>query len=51
MSHEAAREVICEGRGSHFDPRVVDAFLRRDQDFHRLQRALADPPTPVAALS
>jgi putative two-component system response regulator len=51
LSHQVARDVIYEGRGSHFDPRVVDAFLRRDQDFHRLQRALADPPTPVPALT
>lgn len=51
MAHEAARDVICEGRGSHFDPRVVDAFLHREQDFRRLQLALADPPSPVAVPS
>ncbi|MHB8865266.1 MAG: HD-GYP domain-containing protein [Pirellulaceae bacterium] len=42
-SHETARTLICEGRGTHFDPRVVDAFLRRDQDFLRLKEALAEP--------
>lgn len=47
LSHDTARDVICDGRGSHFDPRVVDVFLRHDQDFQRLQQALADPLTPV----
>lgn len=27
FSHAKAREIIVEGRGSHFDPEVVDAFL------------------------
>ena len=32
-----------EGRGTHFDPQIVDAFLRREQDFLRLKEALAEP--------
>lgn len=28
MSHEAAAALILEGRGRHFDPEVVDAFVR-----------------------
>jgi len=27
MSYDKAREIIAEGRGSHFDPDIVDAFL------------------------
>ncbi len=27
MSHEKAREIIEQGRGTHFDPTVTDAFL------------------------
>ena len=27
MSHDAALKIIVEGRGTHFDPAVVDAFL------------------------
>lgn len=27
MGHEEAREVIVTGRGTHFDPDVVDAFI------------------------
>ena len=42
-SHEMARELILEGRGSQFDPRIVDAFLAREADFQRLRVALAEP--------
>lgn len=42
-SHELARSVICDGRGTHFDPEVVEAFLHREQDFLRLKEALAEP--------
>ena len=42
-SHETAKAFICDGRGTHFDPAVVDAFLRRESDFCRLKRALAEP--------
>ena len=42
-SHEMAKSVICDGRGLHFDPDVVDAFLRRERDFIRLKEALAEP--------
>jgi putative two-component system response regulator len=27
MSHEDALTIIAEGRGTHFDPAIVDAFL------------------------
>ncbi|MHB8971644.1 MAG: HD-GYP domain-containing protein [Pirellulaceae bacterium] len=43
FSHDTARSLICEGRGTHFEPQVVDAFLRREQDFLRLKEALAEP--------
>jgi len=33
MPHEVARGVILEGRGTHFDPRIVDCFERIDQVF------------------
>jgi response regulator RpfG family c-di-GMP phosphodiesterase len=35
--------MILKGRGTHFDPQIVDAFLRREQDFVRLKEALAEP--------
>lgn len=33
MSHSQAVEIIVNGRGSHFDPDVVDAFLESEQIF------------------
>lgn len=36
FSHEKAREIISEGKGSHFDPDVVDAFYRLEEDFKRI---------------
>jgi putative two-component system response regulator len=41
--HDLAKSMIRDGRGTHFDPAVVDAFLRREQDFLRLKEALAEP--------
>lgn len=36
MSHERARSIILEGRGTHFDPDVVDAFLAAESQFEEL---------------
>ncbi len=33
---ETAREMIIEGRGKHFDPEIVDAFVRRIEDFRAI---------------
>ena len=33
MSHAQAREIIAVGRGQHFDPDIVDAFLVVEVDF------------------
>ena len=33
MSHEASVGLITKGRGTHFDPDVVDAFLRVSREF------------------
>ncbi|MCK6411059.1 MAG: two-component system response regulator [Azonexus sp.] len=41
FSHEEAREIICNGRGSHFDPAVVDAFLAQEARFIEVARTFA----------
>lgn len=33
FTHDEARKNILEGRGTHFDPEVVDAFIRREDMF------------------
>lgn len=42
MPHAVAAGLIVEGRGSHFDPDVVDAFLLRQAEFERIAVRYAD---------
>ncbi len=42
MSHEAAVAIITEGRGKHFDPDMVDAFLELQADFIDIAKRYAD---------
>jgi putative two-component system response regulator len=49
---EQAMEIILEGRGKHFDPDVVDAFVSRLTDFREIADRYVDPePHPPAALT
>ena len=41
-SHEETVKVIERGRGTHFDPDVVDAFLQVSQDFERVSAQAID---------
>jgi putative two-component system response regulator len=36
MSHTKATEIILHGKGSHFDPRIVAAFLASIEEFERI---------------
>lgn len=40
MTHEEARELIRQGRGTHFEPVIADAFERRQADFDQVRRRL-----------
>jgi len=40
MSHAKAVELIAEGRGTQFDPVVVDAFIAAHEKFHQLEEIL-----------
>ena len=33
MKHEQASAIILEGSGSHFDPRVAEAFVATESEF------------------
>lgn len=33
MSHDAAKAIILKGKGTHFDPIIVDAFIALEADF------------------
>lgn len=40
MTHEQAREIIVDGRGTHFDPHIVDAFLEIEARFDAIRARL-----------
>ncbi|MEY4100535.1 MAG: Cyclic di-GMP phosphodiesterase response regulator RpfG [Pseudomonadota bacterium] len=42
MSHEKACAIIEDGRGKHFDPDVVDAFVQLAGEFHAIAQRYAD---------
>ena len=42
FTHEKAVAIISEGRGSHFDPDMVDAFLEIQEMFEKVASELAD---------
>jgi response regulator RpfG family c-di-GMP phosphodiesterase len=43
FSHEKACDIIVEGKGSHFDPDVVDAFLAVEQKFREIASTFSKP--------
>jgi putative two-component system response regulator len=42
FSHEQALKIIQDGRGSHFDPDMVDAFLELSEEFRQIALRFAD---------
>jgi len=49
MPHEQAVAIIREGRGTHFDPDVADAFLAIQDQFHAIAEAHADGDAQLLA--
>jgi len=46
--HSKAVEIIREGRGSHFDPDVTDAFLAIDDSFQAIAERFTDSEEEIA---
>lgn len=46
--HETAKSIIVDGRGSHFDPDIVDAFLVREEEFITVQQRFTSDDLPRA---
>lgn len=44
LSHEQATAILAEGRGTHFDPDVLDAFLANQDRFKEIASRFADTP-------
>jgi len=47
MPHEEAKAIILKGRGNHFDPDVVDAFLYLEDVFQEIALRYADSESEV----
>ena len=41
-SHDRAREIIIELKGTHFDPAVVEAFLAVENEFDQIRREMQE---------
>ncbi|MFZ4289210.1 response regulator [Variovorax sp. HJSM1_2] len=48
MSHDSAVAVITQGRGSHFDPDMVDAFVAVADQFQQIALTFADSDGELA---
>jgi putative two-component system response regulator len=48
MPHEQAVKIIREGRGSHFDPDICDAFLANAEQFCAIAERFADSDQDMA---
>lgn len=46
FSHEVAVSILSRGRGNHFDPNVVDAFLECQEEFKEVALQFADADKP-----
>lgn len=42
FTHNDARNIILEGRGTHFDPDIVDAFIKREAKFIEIMERFKD---------
>jgi putative two-component system response regulator len=49
MSHEKAAAIIIEGRGQHFDPDMVDAFVALQDEFRAIAARYADSEADMLA--
>jgi putative two-component system response regulator len=47
--HEKALDIIREGSGKHFDPDIVEAFLRIEREFRAIAEEFADTEAEVRA--
>ena len=48
MSHDKAVAIVIEGRGNHFDPDLVDAFVQIQDQFQAVAKRYADTDTNMA---
>lgn len=51
FTHQRAVEIIVQGKGSHFDPAMVDAFMEIQEEFRQIALRFADHEEERATLS
>jgi putative two-component system response regulator len=51
FSRERATEIVCNGRGNHFDPAVIDAFVDRADELWAISEGAPPAPPPHLAIS
>lgn len=51
MPHEKAVKIITEGKGSHFDPDIVDAFLEITEEFQTIAAHFSDSDQTMAKMA
>jgi putative two-component system response regulator len=49
MPHVEALKIIIEGRGKHFDPNIVDAFLTLQEEFQAIAECFKDNESDIKA--
>lgn len=49
MSHEKAVTIMIEGKGTHFDPDIVDAFVELQDEFRAIASRYGDNDADMAA--
>lgn len=49
FTHERAMQIMLEGRGSHFDPEMLDAFVEISEQFREIANRYADSEEDVQA--
>jgi putative two-component system response regulator len=47
FTHAQSLEIMRQGRGSHFDPDVLDAFFALEEEFARIAEEFADEEEPA----
>ena len=47
FSHEKSRSIILEGAGKHFDPAIVEAFLKCEDQFVTIRQRFADDDAAI----
>jgi putative two-component system response regulator len=48
MPHEKAVKIIMDGKGTHFDPEIVDAFCESHEEFNKIALSFSDSNDDMA---